>query len=200
MSRRKAAAVDAPATRAEAIPLAAEYAQLERHRIGAIARYDAHIDKLKAERDALNAQFDTAQLALLTRLKAWWSSQGRAETKGKAKSLQLAGVTLGTKIGNPTLKLPKGMDAEAAIAFFKANGLDTLVRTKEEMNKEGAIAILRWSPPETPPETHVARSSAYLFSVHQKHLSEAGFTVTQNDKFYIEVGATEAPKVEEKEA
>lgn len=200
MSRRKAAAIDAPATRAEAIKLAADYAAFEHIRIRVLAGYEEKIAALEAQRDAEMAGFDTQQSALFTRLKAWWSSQGGIETRGKAKSLDLAGVTLGTRTGNPTLKLPKGMNAEAAIAFFKANGLSNLVRVKEELNRAGALVILRWTAPEKPPETQVAKDAAYTISVQQKHLAEACFSVTQKSEFYIQVGEAEAPKIEEEEA
>ena len=77
MARRKQDAVDAPATKAEAAALVLEYTDTEHRVAGTVAEYQAHIDRLKAERDAIVAAISEDQKSLFVRLKAWWSVAGK---------------------------------------------------------------------------------------------------------------------------
>lgn len=197
MTRRKGAAVDAPATREEAAKLAGDYAAAEHLRARVKAGYDAKIAALVAQRDAEDAAFEASQSALYARLKAWWSSQGAVETKGKAKSIKLAGVEIGTRTGNPALKLPKGVKAEAIIATLKASGKTAFIRLKEELEKPLIIAALRWTEPKAPAANDEESDARFIALSHRLALESMGLAVGQKEEFFIAVGTAEQPKIEE---
>lgn len=118
-------------------------------------------------------------------LRAWWAANSAELTKGKRRSIELGPVTLGERTGMPKLKLPKGMKAEAAIAWLKGlrwAGARGFIRTKEELDKEALIKALR-TPADAPADAQAAR----------KVFSDREFEVVQVEEFFIRTGEPESP-------
>lgn len=183
--RRKAAAVDAPQTMAEALALADRYVALEQ----AAARAQAFLDKQIADAKSTHAiTMETIEPQLQTAfagLRSWYAANAAELTKGKRRSIELGPVVLGERTGMPKLKLPKGMKADAALAWLKGlrwTGVTGFIRTKDELDKEAMIKVLR-APNDAPCDILAARE---LFSEHQ-------FAVVQAEEFFVRTGEPESP-------
>ncbi|MGQ2942676.1 MAG: host-nuclease inhibitor Gam family protein [Blastomonas fulva] len=182
--RRKAAAVDAPQTMAEALALADRYVALEQ----AAARAQAFLDKQIADAKSTHAiTMETIEPQLQTAfagLRAWYAANAAELTKGKRRSIELGPIVLGERTGMPKLKLPKGMKADAALAWLKGlrwAGVTGFIRTKDELDKEAMIKVLR-APNDAPGDILAARE---LFTEHQ-------FGVVQAEEFFIRTGEPES--------
>jgi phage host-nuclease inhibitor protein Gam len=181
--RRKAPAVEAPQTRAEALALADRYVALEQAAARAQAQLDKEIAAAKASyaltMEAIEPQLQDA----FAGLRAWWAANAAELTKGKRRSIELGPVTLGERTGMHKLKLPKGMKAEAALAWLKGrwSGAVAFIRTKEELDKEAVIKALR-AGVDAPPDVQLARL----------HFAEGKFEVVQAEEFFIRTGEPES--------
>jgi phage host-nuclease inhibitor protein Gam len=185
--RRKAAAVDAPQTMAEALALADRYVALEQ----AAARAQAFLDKQIADAKSTHAiTMETIEPQLQTAfagLRAWYAANAAELTKGKRRSIELGPIVLGERTGMPALKLPKGMKAPGALDWLKAMKykyglLGGLIRTKEELDKPEIIKVVRAAADAEQPVRQA-----------QVELLKAGFTVTQAEEFFIRTGEEETP-------
>lgn len=183
--RRKASAVEAPQTKAEAIALADRYVALEQAAARAQAQLDKEVAAAKASHaltmEAIEPQLQDA----FAGLRAWWAANSAELTKGKRRSIELGPVTLGERTGMPKLKLPKGMKVEGAIAWLKGLrwvGARSFIRKKEELDKEAVIKALR-APADAPAGSKDAR----------KVFNDCGFEVIQAEEFFIRTGEPESP-------
>ncbi|MDM7928649.1 host-nuclease inhibitor Gam family protein [Blastomonas fulva] len=183
--RRKATAVDAPQTMAEAIALADRYVALEQ----AAARAQAFLDKQIADAKSTHAiTMETIEPQLQTAfagLRAWYAANAAGLTKGKRRSIPLGPIVLGERTGMPKLKLPKGMKAKAALDWLKGMGRwnwAKYIRTKEELDKQAIIKALSASEDADPVLRHA-----------QVQFMGGGFTVTQAEEFFIRTGEEETP-------
>lgn len=182
--RRKAAAVEAPQTRGEAIAVADRYVALEQAAARAQAQLEKEVAAAKASHaltmEAIEPQLQDA----FAGLRAWWAANSAELTKGKRRSIELGPLTLGERTGMPKLKLPKGMKAEAALAWLKGrwSGAMAFIRTKEELDKEAVIKALR-APADAPQDVQAAR----------KLFTEGKFEVVQAEEFFIRTGEPESP-------
>lgn len=186
-SRRKAAAVDAPQTKAEAIALAEEYAKVECAIVDSQKLLDFEVARAKSDHAARMANLEPRLQAAFAGLRAWWSSNAAELTKGKRRSIELGPVTLGERTGMPKLKLPKGMKAEGAVSWLKAMKykyglLSGFIRLKEEIDKPEIIKVVR-----------AAADAEESVRQAQVELLKAGFTVTQAEEFFIRTGEDETP-------
>lgn len=181
--RRKAAAVDAPQTMAEALALADRYVALEQ----AAARAQAFLDKQIADAksthaitmEAIEPQLQTA----FAGLRAWWAANAAELTKGKRRSIELGPIVLGERTGMPKLKLPKGMKAEAALAWLKGlrwGGRVRYIRIKEEIDKAAIISAL-----------NAKEGAAPTLQEAQRTFKSGGFIVVQAEEFFIRTGEPE---------
>ncbi|PXW78984.1 phage host-nuclease inhibitor protein Gam [Blastomonas natatoria] len=183
--RRKAAAVEAPQTRGEAIALAQLYVEAERTASWSQQLLDDQIAKAKADHARRMENIEPHLQHAFTGLRAWWAANSAELTKGKRRSIELGPVTLGERTGMPKLKLPKGMNAEAALAWLKGlrwKGARGFIRTKEELDKEAVIKALR-APADAPQYAQAAR----------KLFSDGEFKVVQAEEFFIRTGEPESP-------
>lgn len=187
MTRRKQIAIDAPASMIEAAALALEYTTTEHRAVQLAAQYQTQIDRLKAERDGLLAAISEDQKSLFVRLKAWWSVAGNKELKGKARSIELGGVRIGTRTTTPALKLPKGKSATEVLAGVLAWLGGDFVRTTHVLDKEAIIARLR-----AVPDAEADDLAIHDFRVLSQEL---GLAVTQRDEFFIAVASLAASAV-----
>lgn len=184
-SRRKAAAVDAPQTMAEALKLAEDYAKIEHCIVDSQKLLDFEVARAKSDHAARMANLEPRLQTAFAGLRAWWSANAAELTKGKRRSIELGPVTLGERTGMPKLKLPKGMKAEAALTWLKGlrwGGKVRYVRVKEEFDKAAVIATLNNAhEPRSPQAT-----ARHIFI-------NGGFTVTQAEEFFIRTGEDETP-------
>ena len=187
MARRKQIAIDAPASMIEAAALVLEYTTTEHRAVQLATQYQTQIDRLKAERDGLLAAINEDQKSLFVRLKAWWSVAGNKELKGKARSIELGGVRIGTRTTTPALKLPKGKSAAEVLDELLAWLGGDFIRTTHVLDKEAIIARLRRKPD--------AEADGMVLHDFRVLSHELGFTVTQRDEFFIAVGPLETSAV-----
>lgn len=183
--RRKAAAVEAPQTKAEAIALADRYVALEQAAGRAQAQLDKEIAAAKASHALTMEAIEPQLQEAFAGLRAWWAANSAELTKGKRRSIELGPVTLGERTGMPKLKLPKGMKADGAIAWLKGHdwtGALGFIRTKEELDKDAVIKALR-APDDAPEDAQAAR----------KHFRDGEFEVVQAEEFFIRTGEPESP-------
>lgn len=183
MPRRKSAPQNAPSTLPEAIAIIERYlgliAQIEELKASA----DESILKIQTLRDQMSAPLKAQTDDLFLQLRAWWGVAGPEITGGKTKSTELAGALIGERTTTPSLKLPKGMKAEDAVAFIKSlvddfPGLDGLVRVKTELEKPAIIKLLRSSTAVGPAVDRI---------------KEEGFSVAQREEFFIDRAAPKDP-------
>lgn len=185
--RRKAAAVDAPQTKVEALALAEEYAKVECCIVDSQKLLDFEVARAKSDHAARMANLEPRLQTAFAGLRAWWSANAAELTKGKRRSIDLGPIVLGERTGMPALKLPKGMKAKAAIEWlnamkYKYGQLGGLVRTKEELDKSELIKVVR-----------AAADAEQPIRQAQVELLKAGFTVIQAEEFFIRTGEDETP-------
>jgi phage host-nuclease inhibitor protein Gam len=182
--RRKAPAVEAPQTKAEALALADRYVALEQAAARAQAQLDKEIAAAKASH-ALTMEAIEPQLQdVFAGLRAWWAANAAELTKGKRRSIELGPVTLGERTGMPKLKLPKGMKAEAALAWLKRlrwGGRVRYIRVKEEIDKAAIITAL-----------NAKEGAAPTLRQAQLTFKSGGFSVVQAEEFFIRTGEPES--------
>ena len=187
MARRKQIAIDAPASMIEAAALVLEYTTTEHRAVQLAAQYQTAIDRLKAERDGLLAAINEDQKSLFVRLKAWWSVAGNKQLKGKARSIELGGVRIGTRTTTPALKLPKGKSAAEVLDKLLAWLGGDFVRTSHVLDKEAIIARLRREPG--------ADAGDLAIDDFRVLSEELGLTVSQRDEFFIAVAPLETSQL-----
>lgn len=179
MGRRKSTPQAAPSTLPEAT------ATIERYlgKVAAVeeakADADAAIAAIQAERDQLVAPLNIEIEDLFLQLRAWWAVAGPEMTKGKTKSIELAGALLGERTTTPSLKLPKGMKVPEAVIFIQSivksyPGMADLLRVKTELEKPALIKILR---------------NATTGGPAIERIREEGFKVAQREEFFIDRAA-----------
>ncbi len=178
MKRRKLPALPVPATDAEAMELLAHYVENERALRSVREISDEQIAAIEARRDKLIAEASPEQNRRFGALKAWWEAGGAERMAKKKRSADLAGAKIGIRLGNKSVRLPKGTKAEAIVDWLRGlrwMGASRFVRTKYALDKDAIIAA--W-----PDEADT-----------RKTFEGKGVTVAQGDEFFIEVGPSEAP-------
>lgn len=168
MARRKAQAIDVPATLDEARALAAAYVTAERRIVEARLVAEQVIDQVKSERDALIALVSADQPGRFASLKAWWEAGG-GEIAGKGRSAELAGAKIGIRRTTPKVKFRRGTKVETVVSWLgRVVGGADFLRTKIELDKEAVIKAMRSEGPMAEP------------------LTEQGVFVDQTDEFFID--------------
>lgn len=177
--RRKAPAIAAPATIAEASLQLGRYQAIAAQIEEAKAIADASIATIEAERDAFVAPREQQLKEMFLQLRTWWAVAAPELTEGKRKSIELAGCIIGERTTPPALKLPKGMKVEIAVGFIQSiaetwAGAKDFLRTKVEIDKPPLIKLL-------------GNSTAVGPMVER--IREEGFRVEQKDEFFIDRAA-----------
>ncbi|MDT7934411.1 MAG: host-nuclease inhibitor Gam family protein [Sphingomonadaceae bacterium] len=164
--RRKAGALDAPATWNEAVLCASHYhaQELEKRRLKLVA--DEAIASIRAERDR---QLKPVELSLkegFRRLQAWWAVAKAEVTGGKKKSTEIAGLQIGDRLSNPKLAHP-GLTEEQAVRVLQDNFQGQLVRLHPALDKPAIMEALKLDTPQ----------AAFL--------RKLGFTLEQTEEFFV---------------
>ena len=145
-----------------------------------LGRYAAAVieaDALKAELDRkvneLRAGYEERAAALGKRAEIFFAdieaylANNPEEIPAGRKSLELLHGTVGYRTGNPTVRLPRGVEEAALCEELRGAGFPEYVRTREEVNREAVLAA-----------DDAARES----------LAAHGVKVTQTkDRFFIEI-------------
>jgi phage host-nuclease inhibitor protein Gam len=176
MVRRKAPAIDAPQSLAEAIDLLEDYAALSFERDRLATDRNAAIAAIHAAHDAAAAPLEQHLKASFNRLKPWWEVARDALTDGKRKSVELGGCLIGTKIDNPSLSLPKGKSSELLISEMISTGETAFIVSRLSLDRSDIIKWLRG------PENSVKEA-----------LLRWGFSTVQRDQFFIDCIPPKAP-------
>lgn len=177
MSRRKQTAMPVPATQAEAAALLARYVSAERRGLELRLGYQIQIDKLTAERDAINGLVEADQQQRFAALKAWWEAGGKT-LAGKRRSAELAGVSIGIRLTPPAVKFAKGWTAKRVLDELLGWLAGDFVRTKYELDK-GAIAAALTAPPSK----RTTKEARHNFRVLSEKLE---LSVVQTDELFID--------------
>lgn len=173
VKRRKLPALPVPATDAEAMELLIRYVANERALRALREISDEQIAAIEARRDKLITEAAPEQTQRFGALKAWWEAGGAERMAKKKRSADLAGAKIGIRLGNKSVRLPKGTKAEAIVDWLRElrwMGASRFVRTKYSLDKDAIIAA--W-----PKEADT-----------RKTFGGKGVTVAQDDEFFIEVG------------
>lgn len=178
--RRKAAAIDAPQTLAEATAQVVRYAALEREMQHFEAVADARIAEIKASLAADLAHHKEVMKPLFKQLAAWWAANQGELTKGKRRSIDIAGVIMGERRTPPSLKLPKDVSADDMVAKLFGAKRPELVKTQHSLDKPAIIKLLGSDD-------------------HAEALEALGLALSQKDEFFIAIGAAEKPVDMDKE-
>ncbi|QUM72170.1 host-nuclease inhibitor Gam family protein [Sphingopyxis granuli] len=173
VSRRKQPALAVPATDEEAIAMIAAYGDVERAIRTSAEKADAIASAAKAEHDTFVAEAAPLQREAFAALKSWWEAGGAGRMAGKRRSADLAGAKIGTRLGNKSVRLPRGTKIDAIVEYLRGlrwMGSSRFVRTKYSLDKDAIIAA--W-----PDEADT-----------RKVFEDKGVTVDQDDEFFIDVG------------
>ncbi|MEZ5709740.1 MAG: host-nuclease inhibitor Gam family protein [Blastomonas sp.] len=176
MARRKDAALLVPASSEEAAALLAEYRLADRIALEHQLRTQKAIDRLKENLGEQLREIENGQTLRFAALKSWWEAGGKA-LAGRKRSTEIDGVKIGMRTGKPRLKLPRGMKADAVVAWLKSlrlAGKGRVLRIKETLDKETSIKVLLGK--DDPLKTALA---------------EKGLAVVQAEDFFIDTGLDE---------
>ena len=175
MARRKQAALEVPASAAEAEVLIADYVATERQALVMALNYEMQIDKLKSERATILALIEADQKPVFAALKAWWEAGGKAAAGG-LRSAELAGAKIGVRLTPKSVKFARGVTAAKVVDWLKTvkwSKASELLRTKVELDKAAIIKCVVDSQGE------------------EDMLAEIGVSVVQTDEFFIDAGLDE---------
>lgn len=138
--RMKAVAVAVPASQAEAEQLLADIGRLQRQVVRTEAEMNDMLISVKDKFEKLAQPLNEQIEAKFQSLHIWAEAHRGELLKGKLKTVRLSTGELLWRNTPPAVKFKRGIKAEVVIAAFKAAGLDDLVRTVEEVNKDAILA------------------------------------------------------------
>ena len=174
--RRKAPAMPAVQSKAEAIDLLGRYSQLQASIDGTTARTDAAIAQLKTERDAIIAPQEAEMKTIAAQLQPWWEAN-RDELAGDRRSIELGGCQIGHRLTPPSLGFPK--PEQVAVTLLRDAGWVGLLRVKMELDKPAVMTAIRLLESGIgPDDVEVATA--------RRALTTWGFKIVQKDEFFIE--------------
>lgn len=182
--RRKAPKLEVPQTIEEATALLGYYSDALTYAERLRAEADASIAAIQAERDERLKPLEERMKDIFRQLRAWWAVAGPAITEGKRKSVEIAGCVIGERTTPPSLKLPRGVDADELIAILEdlsERAGEVFVNVKKSVNKPACISALR-------------RPVGWL---QEALICDAGLSVVQNEEFFIDRAAEKPVQVEQ---
>ena len=179
MGRRKAAPQKAPSTLPEAIGIIERYLVISSEIESTKGEADRAIIAVQTTRDEVVAPLKAEAEDLFLQLRAWWGVAGPEMTRGKTKSIELAGAMIGERTTTPSLRAPRGVKADEAVALIEDivdqfPAAADLLRKKTELDKQAIIKLLRSSTAVGPVVDEVKAK---------------GFTVSQRDEFFVDRAA-----------
>jgi len=118
MARTKAAAVDTPKSKAEALEMIAEYALCERGILLEKLAAAETIDQVKQDRDSNIAKLEAQRKPLFAGLQAWWEAGGAKEVAGTNRSAMFGAIKLGIRKTPPAVKFARKVKEAAVLAWL----------------------------------------------------------------------------------
>lgn len=177
MARRKAAAIDVPATAEEALAVIEHYVILERALLEERLYAEGELDRIKAERDARMTGIEAQRRELYSALKSWWEAGGARDVAGRKRSAEFGGAKIGVRLTPPAVKFSRGVKEGAIVDWLKS------IRWSE------ASRFLR-RPPAKLDKAALIKSAHD--DDHVRQIFEGkGVTVEQVDEFFIDAGLDE---------
>jgi phage host-nuclease inhibitor protein Gam len=171
--RRKADAIQAPATREEAEALLRQFAAMDAEADRNDRWLAQRIDEAKAVHSEMAAQLKASMRDIFNRLKPWWAVMGPEIAPGR-RSVVLEGCVIGHRTGTPELVVPRDREPHELIEELEFLGFaEWALRVKRELDKQALIKALR--APAC--EADAADAAA---------LRGLGFQVRQTESFFIE--------------
>lgn len=130
------------------------------------AEMERKIAEIRADYEGRAAEIGRRQEDLFADIEAYVLGNPQEIPEGR-KSLELLHGTVGFRTGNPTVRLPRGVDEAELCEELKCSGFPEYVRTRDEVNREAVLAA-----------DDAVRES----------LAAHGVKVTQTkDRFFVEV-------------
>ena len=130
------------------------------------AEMEQKIAEIRADYEGRAAEIGRRQEDLFADIEAYLLGNPQEIPEGR-KSLELLHGTVGFRTGNPTVRLPRGVDEAEVCQDLKGAGLGGYVRTREEVDR---AAVLAADDPT------------------RESLAAHGVKVTQTkDRFFVEV-------------
>lgn len=137
VSRIKTAAIEAPTNQAEAEALLAEIGRLQRQVTVIEGEMNDRLAVIKDEHEKQAQPLNEAITAKFQALHTWAEAHKGDLLKGKSKTAKLSTGELSWRTTPPSVRIA---GASVVIERLKQLGMDDLVRTKEDINKEGILA------------------------------------------------------------
>ena len=139
------------------------------------AKRDAEVLAINAKYESPLAECDLSLQSLPASLQAW-ADENPGQFAKDRKSIQMVSGILGFRTGTPKLALlSRVWNWQSVLNMILTNGLKSLVRTKEEVDKERILS-------------EYAQSNAK--EEFALNLRSVGLKVTQDESFYVEPDLT----------
>jgi phage host-nuclease inhibitor protein Gam len=103
------------------------------------AEMERKIAEIRADYEGRAAEIGRRQEDLFADIEAYLLGNPQEIPEGR-KSLELLHGTVGFRTGNPTVRLPRGVDEAALCEELRCSGFPEYVRTREEVNREAVLA------------------------------------------------------------
>lgn len=136
-TRIKTSAIEAPTSQEEAEALLAEIGKLQGQVTGIETEMNNRLREIKDEYEKQAQPINEAITAKFQALHAWAEANKGELLKGKAKTAKLSTGELSWRTTPPGVRITK---QPVVLETLKRLGLSDLIRTKDEVNKEGILA------------------------------------------------------------
>lgn len=138
-TRMKAPAVPVPQTREEADKLIGEIGAFQRDIDLAKAAAEEKIAVIKAAYEAEIGPKAAEVLAKFQAVMAFAAANRDSLLEKGRKSVELSQGVLGWRLGNPAVKLAKGVTEDSLVATFQRLKLDDLLRVTTELDRQAIL-------------------------------------------------------------
>ena len=145
-----------------------EYAAVMIEQAAVKAEMEEKVRQVREEYEARFASLKESATALITDLGAW--AAGHPEAFKERKSLELLHGVIGFRTGTPSVVLRRGVDEDDLVQDLIGDGLDSYVRTRQEIDRQAVLAAV------AAPDGEAAAAV----------LAEYGIKVRQTERFYAE--------------
>lgn len=188
MTRIRSAAQRAPQTLEAASALAARYSAASAELQVIVANRNAILAAANAAADAHAVPLVAELKDIVKQLKPWWAASIEELTKGKKKSIELAGCMIGYRFTPPKVTYANGTDDDAVIALSATELAAELTRTKVSLDKAAILKLLEAEDVEPAVGAEGADAGEQLPSAKHQ-LEELGFSLKQTEEFFVDVVA-----------
>lgn len=189
MTRIRSAAQRAPQTLEQATALLSRYSTASAELQVIAANRLAAVTAASSAADTLAVPLIAELKDIVKQLKPWWAASIEELTKGKKKSIELAGCVTGYRFTPPKVTYSYGTDKEAMIALAATELAAELIRITPSLDKPAIQKLLETE--EVEPTDDVADPDAIEPAPPspRQQLEELGFSMKQTEEFFVDVVA-----------